>query len=344
MARTVLRESLIKGDLEAIQVISESAPDCTFTFQQPWLIRIFLGAAWKLKPLFSVILALLLACFPAVYEEIQPFLPNMYPWQCAVSEDRSLRHCGVNDIKRPGIQPQPIHMQMASLALTLINSLWVHSFHVNKDLAAFERSGTLSRQRQRERGLVADLTVKPPQDIMQPPCCGPNPAHRGRTEPALVQGMRRRRQRKAALLFFIPSQQQKSSKTPWLNAVNDLRLSQSRAVCPADPMNENGSCCSIALHVFAFQQCQQHCRLTDCMLTTKSATAKSLWNNTCSQQVRGTTPRWDWSTNREAFKYSAEHTLMGTDHNGSSTCSLTVGSTVFDLSLQGPNRVVWWTN
>lgn len=178
----------------------------------------------------------------------------MHLWQCDVSEDRSLRLCGVNDIKRPGIQPQPIHMQIAGIALTLINSLWVHSFPVNKDLAAFEWSSTLSGERQRERELVANLTVKPPQDIMQPPSCQPNPPSRCRTEPELVQGRRKRGQKKAAFLFLIPSQQQKSSKTPWLNWVNDSRLSQSRAVCPVDPMNENGSCCSIALPVFAFQQ------------------------------------------------------------------------------------------
>lgn len=100
------------------------------------------------------------------------FRPHRYSpktshlWQCDVSADRSLRRCTVNDIKRPGIQPQPIHMQMASLALTLINSLWVYSFPVNKDLAAFEWSRTLSGERQKERGLVADVTVKPPQDIM----------------------------------------------------------------------------------------------------------------------------------------------------------------------------------
>ena len=173
-------------------------------------------------------------------------------WQCGVSEDRSPRLCGVNDIKRPGIQPQPIHMQMASLALTLINSLWVHSFHVNKDLAAFEWSSTLSGERQRERGLVANLTVKPPQDIMQPPSCQPNPAHRCRTEPALVQGTSKRRQKKSSTLVSHSISAAKSSKAPWLNRVNDLRLSQSRAVCPVDPMNENGSCCSLALPVFAF--------------------------------------------------------------------------------------------
>lgn len=196
-----------------------------------------------------------MADFLAVHKDVKIFLPNVHLWQCDVPEDRSPRHWGMNDIKRPGIQPQPIHMQMASLALTLINSLWVYSFPVNKDLAAFEWSGTLSGERQRERELVANLTVKPPQDIMQPPSCWPNPPRRCRTEPALVQGTRKRKQKKAVLLFLIPSQQQKSSKAWWLNRVNDLRLSQSRAVCPVEPMNENGSCCCIALRVFAYQQC-----------------------------------------------------------------------------------------
>lgn len=196
----------------------------------------------------------LMADFLAAYKDALIFFPNMHLWQCDVPEDRSRRHWGMNDIKRPGIQPQPIHMQIASLALTLINSLWVHSFPVNKDLAAFEWSSTLSVERQRERELVANLTVKPPQDIMQPPFCWPNPPRRCRTEPVLVQETRKRRQKKAALLFLIPSQQQKSSKAPWLNSMNDLRLSQSRAVCPVEPMNENGSCCFIALPVFAYQQ------------------------------------------------------------------------------------------
>lgn len=86
----------------------------------------------------------------------------MHLRQCDVSEDRSLRHCGVNDIKRPGIQPQPIHMQMDSLALTLINSLWVHSFPVNKDLAAFEWSGTLSGERERTGGNPPYSRAPPP--------------------------------------------------------------------------------------------------------------------------------------------------------------------------------------
>lgn len=195
-----------------------------------------------------------MAYWMAVYNDVQIFLPYMHLYGSVMSlRTEAQGNCGVNDIKRPGIQPQPIHMQIASLALTLINSLWVHSFHVNKDLAAFEWSGTLSGERQRERELVANLTVKPPQDIMQPPSCRPNPAHRCRTEPALVQGRRKRRQKKSStLVSLIPSQQQRSSKTPWLNWVNDLRLSQSRAVCPVDPMNENRSCCSIALPVFAF--------------------------------------------------------------------------------------------
>lgn len=129
----------------------------------------------------------------------------MHLWQCDVSEDRSPRRCGVNDIKRPGIQPQPIHMQIASLALTLINSLWVHSFPVNKDLAACEWSSTLSGERQREKELVANLTVKPPQDIKQPPSCRPNPPRRCRTEPVQLRGTRKgdKRKRLSCFLFHL---------------------------------------------------------------------------------------------------------------------------------------------
>lgn len=98
---------------------------------------------------------------------------------------------------------------------------------------------------------MANLTVKPPQDIMQPPSCRPNPPSRCRTEPEPVQG---RRQKKAALLFLIPSQQKKSSRNPRRNPVKDWRLSQSRAVCPAEAVNEDGSRCSMALPVFGFQE------------------------------------------------------------------------------------------
>lgn len=130
----------------------------------------------------------------------------------------------MNDIKRPGIQPQLIHMQIASLALTLINSLWVHSFPVNKDLDAFEWSSTLSGERERT---ASKPYCKAPQDIMQPPSSWPNPPHRAgsgtRTE--------KRRHKRAVLLFFIPSQHQKFSKSPSPNWLNDSRLSQSRAVC-----------------------------------------------------------------------------------------------------------------
>lgn len=102
-----------------LELISEShVSDCIkSTFEKsefPWC---------RLKSLLWVFLATLMADFLAVYKDVKIFLPNMHLWQCDVPEDRSPRHWGMNDIKRPGIQPQPIHMQMASLALTLINSL-----------------------------------------------------------------------------------------------------------------------------------------------------------------------------------------------------------------------------
>lgn len=243
-----------------------------------WKIK-FSWCRLELKSSLWVFLDLLSAYLLAVYKDVQIFLPNLHLWQSDVPKDRSLRHWGMNDIRRLGIQPQPIHMQIAILALTLINSLWVHSFPVNKDLAAFEWSSTLSRERQRQRELVASFTVKPPQDIMQPPSCWPNPPCRCRTEPALVQGTRKRRQKKAALLFLIPSQQQKSSKGPWLNSVNDLRLSQSRAVCPLDPKNENGSYCSLTLPVFAYQQLPQSFAVVEWLHVKKAASwNSSLWN------------------------------------------------------------------
>lgn len=150
-----------------------------------------------------------------VYEDIQIVLSDMHLWQCDVTEDRSLRHCGVNDIRRPGIQPQPIHMQIPSLVLTLINSLWVHSFPVNRDLAAFEQSGTLSGERHSERALVVNLTVKPPQEIMQPPSCQNNPPCRCRT--TLLQGREKGDKRKQSSCFsFHPSPQKSNDWTEWM--------------------------------------------------------------------------------------------------------------------------------
>ncbi len=141
--------------------------------------------------------------FPCSIYGCSDIPPLLVLWQSDVPEDRSLKLWGENDIKRPGIQPQPIHMQIASFALTLINSLWVHSFPVNKDLVAFEQSGTLRGERQREGELVANLTVKPPQDIMQPPPCCPNPPCRCKTENVLVQETRKWRQRKQHSCFLF---------------------------------------------------------------------------------------------------------------------------------------------
>lgn len=170
--------------------------------------------------------------FLTVYKDIQIVLPDMHLWQCDVSKDRSLRHCGVNDIRRPGIQPQLIHMQIPSLALTLINSLWVHSFPVNKDLAAFEQSSTLSGERHRERALVVNLTVKPPQDIMQPPSCQTNPPRRCRTEP--VHGTRKGGQKKSSALvsYSIPPQ---VLKNPMTELSEWLEIEPVKSCVPSGP-------------------------------------------------------------------------------------------------------------
>lgn len=159
-------------------------------------------------------------------------------------------------------------MQMASLALTLINSLWVHSFPVNKDLAAFEWSGTLSGERQREREPVANLTVKPPQDIMQPPSCRPNPPRRCGTESAPVQGTRTRRQKKAALLFLIPSQLQKLLQNPMTELSEWLETEPVKSCVPSGPYEWEWVMllCSAACICFSATS-TQYCSLTDCVLT-----------------------------------------------------------------------------
>lgn len=133
-------------------------------------------------------------------------------YSSVMSEKTEAQGNGVmNDIKRAGTQPWSIHMQMASLALTLINSVWVHSFVVNKDLAACEWGVHWVGQRERERELVASLTVKPPQDIMQPPSCRPNPC-RCRTE--LLQGVRKKETKESSTLFFLILYEQQGPPKP----------------------------------------------------------------------------------------------------------------------------------
>lgn len=96
-------------------------------------------------------------------------------------------------------------MQIAELAPSLINSLWVHGLPVNKDLGAFEWRRPLSGQRLRGRELGSNFTVKASQDTKQPPSRRPDPPDRNGTERAPLPQARKRRQRRAAPLCGAPS-------------------------------------------------------------------------------------------------------------------------------------------